>query len=56
VSIAQCSQGCQGCNLLCSDSNKQSILQGNTRAKNKKGDGHFIYLLDRGAISPGKES
>jgi hypothetical protein len=50
------SQGRQGCNFLCSDSGKQSILQGNTRAKNEQGDGLFIYLLDRGAMSPGKES
>jgi hypothetical protein len=28
----------------------------NTWAKNKQEEGFFIYLLDRGAISPGKES
>jgi hypothetical protein len=42
----------QGCNFLCSDLDKQTILQENIRAKNEQGEGLFIYLLDR-AILPG---
>jgi hypothetical protein len=49
-------QGHQGWNFLCLDSDKQSILQRNTRAKTEGGDGLFIYVLDQGAISPCKES
>jgi hypothetical protein len=41
---------------LCSDLDEQSVLQGSTMTTNEQGVGFFSYLLDWGAIPPGKEA
>jgi hypothetical protein len=49
-----CSKGHEGCYFICSHSSKQYKLQGSPMPENEQEAGFLPYLLDRGAIQPGK--